>query len=91
MAKDSTQTNDIKRFEWFSAGYIGLDKAGDNKIADVRYSRLPHQVNGMWGIKIDPDAEKTTYVQRYSARRGVDQKSLKENFDVLWAMILGRE
>ncbi len=52
----SKQFNDIKRFNWFSQGYLGYDKSKD-LIIDVRYSAVPNEVDGLWGIKIykNPD------------------------------------
>ena len=52
LDRNSQQFKDIKRFNWFSQGYlgIGMDKS---IITDVRYSAVPNEVDGLWGIKID--------------------------------------
>ena len=54
LDKKSQQYKDIKRFDWFSQGYLGkgIDK---NIITDVRYSAVPNEVDGLWGIRINPD------------------------------------
>jgi len=50
----SQQFKDIKRFSWFSQGYLGFNKDKD-LITDVRYSSIPNEVDGLWGIKLNRD------------------------------------
>jgi len=52
LDKKSQQYLDIERFNWFSQGYLGIGKS-KNIITDVRYSAVPNEVDGLWGIKID--------------------------------------
>ncbi len=61
LNKTSQQYKDIKRFDWFSQGYlgIGIDK---NIITDVRYSAVPNEVDGLWGIKINPKKDDSKHV-----------------------------
>ena len=51
----SKQFNDIERFNWFSQGYLGYDKKTEI-ITDVRYSAVPNEVDGLWGIQINKDS-----------------------------------
>ena len=62
LSKDSQQYKDIKRFNWFSQGYLGV---GEDKtiITDVRYSAVPNEVDGLWGIKIIPSKNKNDHVE----------------------------
>ena len=57
----SQQYRDIKRFDWFSQGYLGkvIDK---NIITDVRYSAVPNEVDGLWGIRINLDKNNSSHV-----------------------------
>ena len=59
---NSQQFKDIKRFNWFSQGYlgIGMDK---NIITDVRYSAVPNEVDGLWGIKIVSSKNNLNHVE----------------------------
>lgn len=61
LNKKSQQYLDIKRFSWFSQGYLGVGKA-KNIITDVRYSAVPNEVDGLWGIKIDISKNQTEHV-----------------------------
>ena len=62
LSKDSQQYKDIKRFNWFSQDYLGV---GEDKtiITDVRYSAVPNEVDGLWGIKINPSKNKNDHVE----------------------------
>ena len=57
----SQQYKDIKRFDWFSQAYLGkvIDK---NIITDVRYSAVPNEVDGLWGIRINLDKNNSSHV-----------------------------
>ena len=61
LDKKSQQYLDIKRFSWFSQGYLGVGKE-KNIIIDVRYSAVPNEVDGLWGIKIDTSKNHTQHV-----------------------------
>jgi len=79
---------DVKRFGWFSNQHLGLDPNNPNRIIDVRYSMIPNQVTGMWGVELDENASQNTHVT-WSANRpqgaevGIYTKQL-------WHMILGQ-
>ncbi|MDC0093373.1 metal-dependent hydrolase [Alphaproteobacteria bacterium] len=62
LRKDSQQYKDIKRFKWFSQDYLGV---GEDKtiITDVRYSAVPNEVDGLWGIKINPEKNKSEHAE----------------------------
>ena len=62
LDEDSQQFKDIKRFTWFSQDYLGV--AEDNSIiTDVRYSFIPNEIDGLWGIKIDINKKNTEHVE----------------------------
>ena len=48
------QASDLQRFSRFSAGYLALDHGDNTRVTDVRYSMLPNEIDGLWGINLDP-------------------------------------
>ena len=52
---------DILKFNWFSQGYLAYDNEKD-LIIDVRYSAIPNEAEGLWGIKINPDPKYTDHI-----------------------------
>jgi len=62
LIENSQQYKDIKRFNWFSQGYLGVGK-DKTIITDVRYSAVPNEVDGLWGIKIDPLKNNNQHVE----------------------------
>ncbi len=55
IADDSVLQNDIIRFSSFNSQYLALSPLKQNFTIDVRYSNLPHKINVLWGIRIDPE------------------------------------
>jgi len=53
LERDSVQANDIKRFDFFSDGYIALHQGEIPVIGDIRYSMLPTSSKPIWGIELD--------------------------------------
>jgi inner membrane protein len=54
IPQDSTLANDIRRFDWFSAGWVSVHPESPNALGDVRYSLLPNEIHPLWGIGFDP-------------------------------------
>ena len=77
----SQQYKDIKRFDWFSQGYLGkvIDK---NIITDVRYSAVPNEVDGLWGIRISLDKHNFSHVD-WVVNRSNYMEKWKRFFDLL--------
>lgn len=88
LDQKSQQREDIERFRWFSNQHLGVDPQDKNRIIDVRYSLIPNQVTGMWGIVLDPKADRASHVQ-WTSNRPVGGEAT-EKIKELWAMILGR-
>ena len=55
---DSQQFKDLERFKWFSNNYLGLAKSDNNIIYDIRFSAIPNEVEGLWGIRLDKNKNK---------------------------------
>ena len=81
---DSQQARDVQRFRWFSNDYLAVDRDDPFLIVDMRYSHLPNEIKGLWGIRLDPDAPADVHVT-WIARRSADSK----RFEQLWAMLKG--
>lgn len=60
------QARDVERFRWFSGDYLAL--SGKNTITDIRFSLAPNEIEGMWHIVLDPQADPHQHV-RYAAPR----------------------
>ena len=73
LSVDSQQAQDIARFRHFSSGYIGVDPDNAYKIIDIRYSLLPHQIDPLWGIVLDPEAAPQQHVGYYTQRDNTNE------------------
>ena len=78
----SQQARDVERFRWFSAGYLAQDPKDRNRIIDMRYSLLPHEINALWGIELSPEAGKEEHVKYYA-----NHSRSSEAFNTLMGMI----
>ena len=67
---DTQQARDIERFAKFSAGYIAVDPDNPKRIADIRYSLLPQNLEPLWGIELSREANPAQHVQYYTQRNG---------------------
>jgi inner membrane protein len=84
LDKAGQQAKDIQRFNWFSAGFISMDRDDSTRIIDMRYSMLPQEINPLWGIKLSTQAELNEHVVFYMQR---DPKQSRHNFLKIWAMM----
>ncbi len=83
LDENSQQAKDIERFRWFSNGYIALSPKHPERIIDIRYSMIPNEIKGMWGIELDSSLDSTQHINYV-----VDRKRDKSTFDRLWQMIV---
>lgn len=88
LSKDTQQAKDIERFRWFSNQHLGLDPENKNRIIDIRYSLVPNQVTGMWGIVLDKNKDQLDHVE-WTANRPKGQLARQKGAE-LWSMVLGR-
>jgi inner membrane protein len=93
---DSQQALDIKRFAWFSMGYVALDsmdytnKNLENdvnnahpRIMDIRYSLVPNQIHPLWSIELNTQAGLSEHV-KYQNHRDASAEKRKLFFDMLF-------
>ena len=83
LKPDSQQSQDIKRFQWFSMGYVAVDPKRKNHIGDIRFSVIPNEVSALWSIKLNPQAQANQHVD-YVTHRDFSLDNRKK----LWDMIL---
>ena len=84
LNKNSQQYLDIKRFDWFSQGYLGVGQS-KNIIIDVRYSAVPNEVDGLWGIKIEPLKNPSEHVEWV-----VNRSDYKGKWERFFSLLLGK-
>jgi inner membrane protein len=56
LAAGTRQAQDLDRFRRFADGYLAQDRQQPLLIVDMRYSLVPNRGDGLWGIRLDPDA-----------------------------------
>jgi len=72
----SQQAIDIERFRWFSNGYIAINPNNKNQIFDIRYSAIPNQIGGLWGIELSKEKPNNHHV-RYVTNRTISSDRLR--------------
>ena len=53
VEKESQQYKDVERFKWFSNDFLAVNPKNKNQIIDIRYSGIPNEIGGLWGIQLD--------------------------------------
>ena len=69
LEPSSQQAIDVERFRWFSNDYLGIAKHNENIIYDIRFSSIPNEVEGLWGIQLDKNKGKDEHIT-YVTNRG---------------------
>jgi len=77
MEKDSQQYKDIERFAWFSNNFLALDPNNPSHIVDIRYSMLPNEISGLWGIEVNKEAMRDDHI-RYITKRSLSKQKFKD-------------
>ena len=55
LPADSVLHRDLRRFQWFTDGWMARDPEAPELIGDLRYSNEPHRSNPLWGVLFDPE------------------------------------
>ena len=82
LNNESQQYIDIVRFAWFSDNYLAIDPENKNRIFDIRYSILPNQISGLWGIEIDYYRNEKQHV-KYITTRSLSQRRLSDLLEMI--------
>ncbi|MHA7815659.1 MAG: metal-dependent hydrolase [Pseudohaliea sp.] len=78
----SQQARDVARFRWFSAGYVALAVPGAARVADIRYSLVPNEIDPLWSLALDRSAEPGAHAS-YEVHRGDPRSALPR----LWRLL----
>lgn len=86
---ESTLAKDLKRFAWFSDGWLARvphhETSNETVVGDIRYSILPQEIDPLWGIRFDQQKSES-HVDYVTFRNVTDRK-----FGVLGKMLLGQD
>lgn len=83
----SQQAADLERFRWFSNDYLALSDKRGNFVIDMRYSMLPNEVDGLWGIQLEPDLAAEEHVE-FVWERAVSKQKQKQLIQMLFGRAL---
>ncbi len=76
LSPASVLHRDIRRFEFFSDGYLALHPEDLGLLGDVRYAMLPTSTRPLWGIRLDlqhPETHAQFETSRRMSRQEIDQ------------------
>ena len=65
---NSQQARDLERFRWFSNNYLAKD-INNNIVYDIRFSAIPNEVEGLWGIRLDKDKHSGEHIEYVTNRK----------------------
>ena len=83
LERESQQYKDVERFKWFSNDFLAVNPNNKNQIIDIRYSGIPNEIGGLWGVQLNPNKHNQEHVEFVSMR-----SASIERFKVLKDMIL---
>lgn len=76
LSSDTVLHRDIRRFDFFSDGYLAMHPEDPRLLGDVRYAMLPTSTRPLWGIRLDaqhPDAHVPFEASRQMSREEIWQ------------------
>ncbi len=85
LPENSLLSQDLDRFNHFSAGYLGWHPDRTDIISDARYAMLPQSSIPLWGIEFDPNLP-----HRHAPFLNFRDAN-PEAFKKLWSQIRGEE
>ncbi len=86
LASDSVQREDIRRFAYFSQGYIYEYPGKENVLGDLRYGTLPYDDKSLWGIEVNPDTPGEHV--KFGNLRDIQERHLNELIMLLRGKVL---
>ena len=73
----SQQYKDVERFKWFSNDFLAVNPKNKNQIIDIRYSGIPNEIGGLWGIELDSEKHYGEHVKFVSMRTTTLERFIK--------------
>ena len=83
LKEESQQYKDLERFKWFSNDFLAVNRQNKNQIIDIRYSGIPNEIGGLWGVQLNPNKHKQEHVEFVSMRSATIKR-----FKILMDIIL---
>jgi inner membrane protein len=74
---ESRQAEDVERFRRLSDDLVGFDAARPERMVDIRYSMVPNEIAGFWGVALDPDAPPDAHVDFVATVDATPQDALR--------------
>jgi inner membrane protein len=56
------------RFRWFSNNFLAVNPQNENQIIDIRYSGIPNEIGGLWGVQLNSNKNNYDHVEFVSMR-----------------------
>ena len=75
------QKKDIDRFLWFSQDFVAINPKNQFELLDIRYSNLPNEVGGLWGIRLTPDLDEHV---EFISNRTLRKRDFKNFFNMVF-------
>ena len=76
------QKRDIDRFLWFSQDFVAVNPQNEYELLDIRYSNLPNEIGGLWGIHLTPNTEShVEFISNRSLQKGGTKQFLEMIFN----------
>jgi len=68
LREESQQYKDVERFRWFSNNFLAVNPKNENQIIDIRYSGIPNEIGGLWGVQLNSNKHIQDHVEFVSMR-----------------------
>ena len=75
------QKKDIDRFLWFSQDFVAVNPQNEYELLDIRYSNLPNEIGGLWGIHLTPNSEEHV---EFISNRSLKKRDFKKFFQMIF-------
>ena len=75
------QKKDIDRFLWFSQDFVAVNPQNEYELLDIRYSNLPNEIGGLWGIHLSPNTEEHV---NFTSNRSLQKRDFKQFFQMIF-------
>lgn len=82
LSRTSMLYADIRRFDFFSDGYLALHPEDPALLGDVRYAMLPTSTRPLWGIRLDKRHPETH--AQFETSRQMSRQEIEQFIGMLW-------
>jgi len=73
--------NQKDRFLWFSQDFVAVNPQNEYELLDIRYSNLPNEIGGLWGIHLTPNSEEHV---KFKSNRSLQKRDFKKFFQMIF-------